>query len=125
MALAEAFRAWCGAATPVMGKVEFFAGHIRAALPGATVVAVYRDVQSQAVPVRLERTSGNIPVEHWLVVLDGRRWLLPQPMAAAQFRELAPCFDGTATPATLAAIVPAEVRVVGDRYEVPTPGRVA
>lgn len=123
--LGETFRAWCRAATPVMGKVEFFAGHLREQVPAATVFAVFRDVQSQAVPVRLERTSGHIPVEYWLVALDGRHWLLPQPITAAQFRELSPCFEGHATPTALAAIVPAEVRVVGDRFEIPQPGRVA
>ncbi len=122
--LAETFRAWCGEATPVMGKVEFFAGRARTALPGASVTAVYRDANSQATPVALSTQGAASPVEHWLVALDGRHWLLPQPMAAAQFRELAPCFEGTATPATLATVVPAEVRVVGDRYEVPAPGHV-
>lgn len=122
--IAEAFRAWCAETTPVTGKVEFFAGHIRSALPGASVAAIYRDANSQATPVALSTQGAASPVEHWLVALDGRHWLLPQPMAAAQFRELAPCFEGTATPATLVTVAPAEVRVVGDRYEVPTPGRV-
>ena len=124
-AIAEAFRVWCIAASPVVGKVEFFGSHLRQILPGATVSSVYRDVNSQSMPVVIRRTSGVIPVEHWLVVADGRHWLLPQPLGGAQFRELAPCFEGSAAPATLAHVRPADVRAVGDQFELTRAGEVA
>ena len=124
-AVAEAFRAWCAAASPVVGKVAFFAGHIRQAMPEASVAAVYRDANSQAHPVALRLSGGSSPVEYWLVAADGRHWLLPQPLGGPQFRELAPVFDGAATPAALAEIRPAEVRAVGDGFELVRPGHVA
>ena len=124
-AIAEAFRAWCAAASPVVGKVAFFAEQVRQSVPEAAVAAVYRDANSQAHPVALRTAGGSSPVEYWLVAADGRHWLLPQPLGGPQFRELAPVFEGMATPATLAEVRPAEVRAVGDGFELVRPGRVA
>ena len=123
--IAEAFRSWCAAASPVVGKVEFFGGHLRQILPEASVAAVYRDANSQAQPVVFRASGGSSPVEYWLVLADGRHWLLPQPLGGAQFRELAPCFDGTAAPSTLAHVRPADVRAVGGQFELTRPGEVA
>ena len=123
--LASVYQAWCIAASPVVGKVAFFAGEISRTFPDATVAAVYRDANSQALPVTLRTTGGTSPVEHWLVAAEGRHWLLPQPLSAQQFRELAPCFEGTATPAALASVRPAEVRAVGAEFEIARPGHVA
>ncbi len=123
--LASVFQAWCAAASPVVGKVAFFAGEAARTFPDATVAAVYRDANSQALPVTLRLSGGSSPVEHWLVAAEGRHWLLPQPLSGQQFRELAPCFEGAATPAALASVRPAEVRAVGAEFEVVRPGRVA
>ncbi|HEX8298243.1 MAG TPA: hypothetical protein VF594_03710 [Rubricoccaceae bacterium] len=124
-AVAAVFQAWCLAARPVVGRVEFFADHVRQAIPGASVSAVFRDANSQAQPVMFRAQGGASPVEYWLVSHAGQHALLPQPLAAQQFRELAPCMDGTATPAALREVEPAEVRPVGDQFELVRPGRVA
>ena len=123
--LADVFRAWCRAARPVVGRVEFFTEHVRQAIPGAFVSAVYRDANSQAQPVTFRARGGSSPVEYWLVSHAGRHALLPQPLGAQQFRELAPCMDGAATPAALREVEPAEVRPVGDQFELVRAGRVA
>ena len=123
--LAGVFQAWCLAARPVVGRVEFFAEHVRQAVPDATVAAVYRDANSQAQPVTFRARGGSSPVEYWLVSHAGRHALLPQPLGAQQFRELAPCMDGAATPAALREVEPAEVRPVGDQFELVRAGRVA
>ncbi len=122
--IAGAFRAWCAAASAVVGKVGFFAEALRQVMPGAAASAVYRDANSQAQPITFG-LGGSSPVEYWLVAAEGRHWLFPQPLSPGQFRELAPCFDGTATPAALAAVRPAEVRSSGDRFELGQRGRVA
>ncbi|HEX9952048.1 MAG TPA: hypothetical protein VGB53_09790, partial [Rubricoccaceae bacterium] len=124
-AVADVFRAWCRAARPVVGRVEFFAEHVRQTVEGASVSAVYRDANSQAQPVTFRARGGSSPVEYWLVSHAGRHALLPQPLGAQQFRELSPCMDGTATPAALHEIEPAEVRPVGEQFELVRPGRVA
>ncbi len=124
VAIADAFRAWCVAASAVMGKVGFFAEALRQKVPGATASAVYRDANSQAQPIAFG-SGGSSPVEYWLVAVEGRHWLFPQPLSPGQFRELAPCFDGVATPATLAAIRPAEVKASADRFDLGPRGHVA
>lgn len=124
-ALAEAFRAWCTSGSAVVSKATFFGNALKQALPGATVAVVYRDGQTQSVPVVLRAAQGVLPAEYWAVAHGSRHWLLPQPLSAGQFRELDPCFDGNATPETLRDVRPAEVRTVGSAYEIVQTGRVS
>lgn len=123
-AVVSAFQEWCATVGAVVGKVGFFAESLRQRVPGATASAVYRDANSQALPIVLG-SGGSSPVEYWLVAAEGRHWLFPQPVSPGQFRELAPCFDGAATPAVLTAIRPAEVRRSGDQLDLDQRGHVA
>ena len=119
------FLAWCRDARPIVSQVRFFAEAVRRALPDATVDAVYRDANSQASPVTLRPSGGASPVEYWRVGVGGQHWLVPQPLGPAQFRELAPCLSGTATPATLARLLPARLVASGDVFTLDRPGHVS
>lgn len=122
---AVAFADWCRRATPMMSKVDFFANALAERLPGTSVRAVYRDLNSQAEPVRFDGSGGASPAEFWLVTVGGEALVFPQPLNAHQFRDLTRIFDGTATPASLASVVPARVRDEGAAFALVTPGRVS
>ena len=124
-AAASTFADWCRRATPMMSKVDFFANALAERVPGARVQAVYRDLNSQAEPVRFDAAGGASPAEFWLVAVGGEALVFPQPLNAHQFRDLTRIFDGTATPATLGSVVPARVRDEGAAFALVAPGRVS
>ena len=124
-AAAAAFADWCRRATPMMSKVDFFANALAEGLPGTSVRAVYRDLNSQAEPVRFDGAGGASPAEFWLVTVGGEALVFPQPLNAHQFRDLTRIFEGTATPASLASITPARVRDEGAAFALVAPGRVS
>ena len=121
----DVFRTWCRDARPVVSQVRFFAEAIRRVLPEATVEPVYRDAYSQASPVVLSAHGGASPTEYWCVGVGGRHWLVPQPLGPTQFRELAPCLSGVATPATLARLQPAGLHARGDTFTLTHAGTVS
>ena len=122
---AAAFADWCRRATPMMSRVDFFAADLGARVPGASARAVYRDLNSQAEPVRFDAAGGASPAEFWLVTAGGEALLFPQPLNAHQFRDLTRVFDGAATPASLRSIAPARVRDEGAAHALTAPGRVS
>ncbi len=124
-AVAAAFADWCRRATPMMSRVDFFASDLAARVPGASARAVYRDLNSQAEPVRFDAAGGASPAEFWLVTAGSEALVFPQPLNAHQFRDLTRIFDGTATPATLGSIAPARVRDEGAAFALTAPGRVS
>ena len=124
-AAASAFADWCRQGTPMMSRVDFFAGMLATRVPGASARAVYRDLNSQAEPVRFDDRGGASPAEFWLVSVGGETLLFPQPLTAGQFRELTRVFDGTAAPRTLGRVVPARVRDEGGAVTLAAPGRVS
>ena len=124
-AAAAAFADWCRRATPMMSKVDFFANALAERLPGTSVRAVYRDLNSQAEPVRFDGSGGASPAEFWLVSVGGEALVFPQPLNAHQFRDLTRIFEGTATPASLQSVVPARVRDEGAAFALVAPGRVS
>ena len=123
-AAAAAFADWCRQGTPMMSRVDFFAGMLGTRVPGASAQAVYRDAYSQSEPVRFDARGGASPAEFWLVTAGGEMLLFPQPLNAGQFRDLTRVFEGTAAPKTVAHIVPARVRDEGGAFALTAPGRV-
>ena len=124
-AAAQAFADWCRQGTPMMSRVEFFSADLGGRVPGATARAVYRDLNSQAEPVRFDAAGGASPAEFWLVTAGGEALVFPQPLNAHQFRDLTRIFDGTAAPASLGSVAPARVRDEGATFALVTPGRVS
>ncbi len=124
-AAASAFADWCRQGTPMMSRVDFFAGMLGTRVPGASARAVYRDLNSQAEPIRFDDRGGASPAEFWLVSVGGEALLFPQPLNAGQFRELTRVFEGTAAPKTLGQVVPARVRDEGGTFALAAPGRVS
>lgn len=124
-AAAAAFADWCRLSGPMMSRVGFFENDLRARLPGASAQAVYRDLNSQAEPVRFDGRGGASPAEFWLVTAGSEALLFPQPLNAHQFRDLTRVFDGSAAPGALQAVGPARVRDEGGAYVLTQPGRVS
>lgn len=124
-AAAQAFVAWCRQGTPLMNRVDFFEKHLRTAQPEASARAVFRDSYAQAATVRFDAQGGAAPAEFWLVTVGPDTVVFPQPLGAQQFRDLAPVFDGTATPQTVQAVTPARVRDEGGAVVLSAPGRVS
>ncbi len=124
--MARHFVDWCRTRGMLAGKLPQFAEHLAAGLPGAVVTPVYRDLDVAGRTVAFAPThSGTAaPAEYWLVELDGERWLLPQPQGPAQFRDLAPVFEGHVAPRDLQAFTPASVTEQGGSYTLDRPGRV-
>ncbi|HEX8298244.1 MAG TPA: hypothetical protein VF594_03715 [Rubricoccaceae bacterium] len=118
------FTAWCRRNRALVSRPYLFASFLTQHAEGVEVevTTVYRDRAAAAPTFRGESIDG---VEHWLVRLGPALLVLPQPLSAQQFRELAPVFDGDATPETLAQVVPAEVAAEGAAYVLRAPGRVA
>ena len=124
---ADGFLDWCHRGGGLVNRVEHFERALAAALPGASVRAVYRDSDSPARPVRLTTSPGVSPVQYWAITHDGALTVVPQPVNPSQFRELAPCFEGRRVPVGAAPARPPR-RPRGRRGRVrrhPGPGRVA
>lgn len=120
------YRTFCRAAGGLNSRVEIFASTLSAAFPTSDVRTVYRDADSPARPVVLTtERQGNSAVPFWAVSVEGRHLLVPQPMGADQFRELAPCFTGQAAPASLAEIEPAALATLGGGFVLDAPGHVS
>ena len=119
----RAFAAWCRRNRALVSRPYLFASFLKTAAAGldVDVTPVYRDRAASVPTFRSEAVDG---VEHWLVRIGPATVLLPQPLSAAQFRELAPCFTGEATPETLAGITPATVSAEGTAHVLAAPGRV-
>ena len=124
-AVAVTFADWCRSRGGLVNRRELFAAELSGAVPGASVEAVFRDLDTPARPVRFDGKGGLSPAEYWLVRLGGDRLLLPQPQGPGQFRDLAPVFEGHATPASLGSVAPAHVREEGGVFVLTQPGRVA
>ena len=118
------FTAWCRRNRALVSRPYLFASFLTQHADGAEVevTTVYRDRAAAAPTFRAESIDG---VEHWLVRVGATTVVLPQPLSAQQFRELAPVFEGEATPETLASVVPAEVASEGGAHVLRAPGRVA
>ena len=123
--VADLFVQWCQTRGGLVSRRELFAADVASAVPGASVDAVYRDLDTPARPIRFDGKGGMSPAEYWLVRVGGDRVLLPQPQGPGQFRDLAPVFDGSATPGTVGSVTPATVREEGGAFVLDRPGRVA
>lgn len=121
--LCRAFVAWCRRGSPLISRPYLFVSFLREAAPGfaCDVQPVFRTRTSGA-PAFRRRGDG---AEHWLVSVGDHHALVPQPVSPTQFRELAPAFDGTATPDTLDAIRPAMPDGGGDAFGLASTGRVS
>ncbi len=124
-AAASAFTDWCRRATPMMSKVDFFSNALATSVPGARIQTVYRDLNSQAEPIRFDTRGGASPAEFWLVSVGSDALLFPQPLTGTQFRDLTRVFEGAATPQTLGQIAPARVRDEGGSFVLVHPGRIS
>lgn len=124
-AVAATFAEWCRRATPMMGKVDFFGNALASAVPDAHVQTVYRDLNSQAEPIRFDSRGGASPAEFWLVTVGSDALLFPQPLTGTQFRDLTRVFEGQAMPQALGQIAPARVRDEGAAFVLVQPGRVS
>ncbi len=119
----RAFAAWCRRNRALVSRPYLFATFLKTAAGGMAVevTPVYRDRAASVPTFRAEAVDG---VEYWLVRIGPATVLLPQPLSASQFRELAPAFDGQATPETVASVVPADVVAEGSSHLLAEPGRV-
>ena len=119
----RAFAAWCRRNRALVSRPYLFASFLKTAAEGleVEVTPVYRDRAAPEPTFRAQAIDG---VEHWLVRVGPTTVLLPQPLSATQFRELAPAFEGAATPETVAAVVPAEVAFEGGAHVLVAPGRI-
>ncbi len=119
----RAFAAWCRRNRALVSRPYLFASFLKTAAEGmeVEVTPVYRDRAASEPTFRNEAIDG---VEHWLVRVGPATVLLPQPLSHAQFRELAPAFEGEATPETVGTVVPAEVAFEGGAHVLVAPGRV-
>ena len=118
-----AFAAWCRRNRALVSRPYLFASFLASAAEGmeTEVTPVYRDRTAGEPTFRTEAIDG---VEHWLVRVGPETVLLPQPLSATQFRELAPVFTGEATPETVGEVVPAAVRAQGGAHVLVAAGRV-
>lgn len=118
-----AFAAWCRRNRALVSRPYLFASFLASAAEGmeTEVTPVYRDRAAPEPTFRPEAIDG---VEHWLVRVGPETVLLPQPLSATQFRELAPVFTGEATPETVGEVVPAAVRAQGGAHVLAALGRV-
>ncbi len=119
----RAFAAWCRRNRALVSRPYLFATFLKAAAEGTMVevTPVYRDRAAATPTFRAEVVDG---VEYWLVRLGPATVLLPQPLSPSQFRELAPAFDGQATPETVGVVVPADVVAEGGAHVLAAAGRV-
>lgn len=121
---ATAFVSWCTRNRALVSRPYLFAAFLKGEAGGAEVevTPVFRDRAMAAPTFRSQTVDG---VEHWLVRVGSATVLFPQPLSSAQFRELAPCFDGQATPETLTSVRPARVAAEGGVHVLKEPGRVS
>jgi hypothetical protein len=123
--IGQAFRSWCGKGGPMISRVTMFGSFLQDVVPGVQVKAVNRDMDSPAEPIELHERSVVSPAEYWLISTGSRYWLLPQPQSSAHFRELAPCFEGDASPGSVRSIFPAAVRLRGGAFVLDRSGRIS
>ncbi len=119
------YRAWCHEAGGLASRADLFAEKVRVALPDAEVRVLYRDADAHTRPIVFtQHAEGTSAVAYWALLSAERSVLVPVPMGRFQFRELAPVFEGSATPASLVAVRPAPLRRQGDTFALLASGEV-
>jgi hypothetical protein len=121
--IGTAFVRWCADGNGAMlGQVQGFESRLREMLPSANVTTLYRNM---AIPSTVTFDDlAEQRKDYWHVEVDGESYVLPRPLGVGQFADLAPAYDGFATPRTLAGITPARIRLEGNHWRLSDSGRL-
>jgi hypothetical protein len=104
----QVFMEWCSSAGATMvDRHTMFADRLKERLPEAEVDRVFREKNAAGVFFVEDAQDA---VEYWVVRVQGRDLLLPQPNRSG-FREVEQCFEGeSVAPKEVEEIYPAELR---------------
>lgn len=119
--VAGQFVAWCRENTLMVNRVHLFEARLQNVAPGVRVETVSRDRYEREVVLRRGAPDGP---EYWLMVVGDTYVILPQPVRASEFRELAPVFSGDATPESLTGISPAKATLQDGVFKLVQQGAV-
>ena len=122
---AAAFIDWCTIeGKRVVSHNNRFSAFLKTRIPNAQVQPIYRDANAVQNVFGSSSQVKN-PAEYWVIKTGRETLLLPQPVNAHQFRDLA-CFEGSpVAPGNLQSITPARLRQNGSLFVLDRPGLIA
>lgn len=121
--IGRAFVKWCkDAGAAMVDRHSMFANRLEEGLPEAELQRIFREKNAAGIVFADDVQDA---VEYWLVRVDGKDFLLPQPQRSG-FREVEKCFQANCTsPKEIREFEPAELQSSGGKYELKSEGRLA
>jgi hypothetical protein len=121
--IGRAFVKWCkDAGAAMVDRHSMFANRLGEGLPEAELRRIFREKNAAGIVFADDVQDA---VEYWLVRVDGKDFLLPQPQRSG-FREVEKCFQANCTsPKQLREFEPAKLQSSGGKYELKSEGRLA
>lgn len=121
--IGQAFVNWCNdAGAAMVDRHSMFAKRLKEGLPEADLQRIFRERNAAGIVFADDVQDA---VEYWLVRVDGKDFLLPQPQRSG-FREVEECFQANCTsPKEIREFEPAELQSSGGKYELKSEGQLA
>ena len=122
--ISDVYVEWCQSqGSGMLDKYFAFESLLNDNITHAEFNRIYRDRDSTETLFG-EKGSVQDPVEYWLIVAEGRRFLFPQPSRNG-FRELGDSFVGSnVSPSNISKAKPAEIKPRGNRFVLEKKGRI-